>query len=338
VAILDRLFGGGWARTVERAARLEESGKDGDALILYEQALAGDRKGVDADEVRRVEARAVELRDRIAEARIVEGRRLLEEGSPEAAEEAFRTAQQVAGSEAREAEAQACLDAMEAELARALASDAREPTEDEVFQALSGAWEEEQWDEYERYEGFREAYLAYHQGRPGEAIPVYERLLDAAGEDAVFILYELGRARAAAATQAGDPAGLGRDAVDALEMFIERVPAGVAPKLVAAAWNEVAQVHLENGDGEGAEDALMRAQEAVPGEPVAYLNLGRFLKGAGRAAEAVEALEQGVEVMDGLAPDFRLLAELGTGLRDVGRKAEAIESLEAVVQGIARHV
>lgn len=338
--IFGKLFGGGWEKTIGRARELEEAGEDGDALVLYERALARDRKGVDADAIRDAEARAMAIRDRIADARIAEGRRYLEQGSAESAEEAFRTALQVAGTERKEAEARACLDAMEADLVRTMAGEAREPTQEETFQALSGAWEEEQWDEYEEYgDAFREAYLAFHTGRPDEAVAVYEKLLDEAGQDAVFLLFELGRARAASAVRADgeDADKLRREAIDALESFNERLPGGVAEALCAAAWNELAQVHIELGDAESAEDALMRAQEAVPGEPIAYLNLGRFLKQAGRVDEAVEALEQGAEVMDKLRPDFRLVAELGLAYREVARLDEAAETLQMVVDGIFQH-
>lgn len=338
MALFSKLFGGGWDKTVERARRLEREGEDGDALILYEQALAGERRGVETERVREVEARAVAIRDRIADARIADGRTLLEQGNPEAAEEAFRTALQVAGTETKESEAQACLDGMEAEVARHMAARAREPTEDEVFQALSGAWEEEQWDEYEEHgEAFRDAYLEFHRGRPERAVPVYERLLDGAGLDAVFLLFELGRARAAAATKVeGEEAEvLRKDAIDALATFLERIPDGVASAVCAAAWNELAQVHLERDDAESAEDALMRAQEAVPEQPVAYLNLGLFLRREGRDEEAVDALQQGSEVMDKLRPDFRLMAELGLCLRSVGRVDEAVETLQAVVSGMS---
>lgn len=338
--ILGKLFGGGWDRTVERARKLEQDGEWGDALILYERALANERRDVPLPRVREVEERAVKIRDRIADLRIEEGKVYLEQGNVENAEEAFQIALQAAGTEQKEKEAQACVDSMEAELARLMAVEAREPTEEEVFQALSGAWEEEQWDEYEQYgEPFRAAYLAFHGARPEEAVTVYERLLDEAGQDAVFLLYELGRARAACAVgkQGQEAEGLKRGAIDALSTFNERVPGGVAEGVCAAAWNEAAQVHLERGDQESAEDALMRAQEAVPGEPVAYLNLGRFLKQAGRDEEAVEAMEQGAEVMDKLKPDLRLQAELGLGYRAVGRVDEAVQTLGEVVRVMAHH-
>jgi len=337
--IFGKLFGGGWEKTIARARELEEAGEDGDALILYERALASERKGVQVDAIRDAEARAMAIRDRIADARIADGKLFLEQGSAESAEEAFRTALQVAGTGEKEAEAQACLDAMEAELVRMLADEAREPTQEEIFQALSGAWEEEQWDEYEEYgDAFREAYLAFHTGRPEEAVGILERLLDEAGQDAVFLLFELGRARAASAVRAGaeQAAKLRREAIDALESFNERIPGGVAEGVCAAAWNELAQIHIEMEDLESAEDALMRAQEAVPGEPIAYLNLGRFLKQAGRVDEAVEALEQGVEVMDKLRPDFRLLAELGLAYREIERVDDAVETLRMVVDGMVQ--
>ncbi|MBW2260406.1 MAG: hypothetical protein JRG91_00415 [Deltaproteobacteria bacterium] len=337
--IFGKLFGSGWGKTVERALELEEAGEDGDALILYERALAGERTGVEAGAIRDAEARAVAIRDRIADARIADGKLFLEQDSAESAEEAFRIALQVAGTESKEAEAQACLDAMEGELARMMTGEAREPTQEETFQALSGAWTEDQWDEHEEYgDAFKEAYLAFHTGRPAEAVVIYENLLDEAGQDAVFLLFELGRARAASAVRTGGERAekLRREAIDALESFNERIPDGVAEGLCAAAWNELAQIHLEVKDEESAEDALMRAQEAVPGESIAYLNLGRFLKQAGRADEAVEALEQGAEVMDKLRPDFRLVAELGLTYRDVGRVDEAMETLQMVVDGMVQ--
>jgi tetratricopeptide (TPR) repeat protein len=169
-------------------------------------------------------------------------------------------------------------------------------------------------------------------------VDIYEKLLDEAGQDAVFLLFELGRARAASAVRAaGEQAEtLRREAVDALESFNERIPGGVAEGLCAAAWNELAQIHIEMKDDESAEDALMRAQEAVPGQPIAYLNLGLFLKQAGRVDEAVEALEQGAEVMDKLRPDFRLLAELGLSYREVERVDEAMETLQMVVEGMVQ--
>jgi len=338
--ILDKIFGGGWDRIVERARRLEQDGNEGEALVEYERALASHRQGVEAAAVREVEARATAIRDGIAERHAADGRRWLEEGDLEQAEESFKAALQAAGTEAKEAEIRALMGSIEAEVARRLAGEDREPGEEEIYQALSGGWEEEQYDEYDGLGvPFRRAFLDYHAGRPDQAVPVYEKLLDESGEDAVFLLFELGRARAAMAVRAGgeEAERIRRLAVDALDLFLERLPEGVATAVRAGAWNELAQIHLERKDPEAAEDALMRAQEAVPGEPAAYLNLGRFLRSVGRDGDAVEALEEGAEVMDKLRPDFRLLGELGVAYAAVGRTDEAMRTLESIV-GTMRHI
>jgi len=344
VSLLSKLFGGGWDRTVERAERLERDGESGDALVLYEKALADERDGAPATKVREIEKRATLIRDRLAEESLEEGDERRDGDDLEGAVQSYREALEIAGSEEKEREARERLDGLEAEIARDQIEAVREPTQDETFEALSGSWYEEQWDEYEEHgEEFRTAFLAYHEGRPERAVAIYEKLLEEAGGDAVYLLYELGRARALVATQRregdadpGDIEAMGDRAVDAFERFLARLDEDVTPALRAAAWNELAQIHLERSDPESAEDALMRAQEAVPGETAAYLNLGLFLSRMDRRKEAVEALEQGLEVMDKLRPEIRLIAELGRAYMATGRDAEAAETLQSALETLVQ--
>ncbi len=342
MGLLSRLLGQAFDRIVERAEKLEREGEPGDALLEYERALASDREGVSQERIREIESRAVELRDRIAGEHLRAGDVSRDEGDIEAAAEEYRTALQVAGSGDVEKKVQAKLDELDAGIARELATDSREPTQDEIFLALSGSWDEDQYDEYTSLgDAFRDAFLAYHSGRPLDAVAAYEKLLSDAGEDALFLLYELGRAHAAGATQLVESKAGNEEieahrteAVDALERFLRLLPGGMTPSIRAAAWNELAQIHLERASPEDAEDALMNAQEAVPEVPLAYLNLGRFLMQQDRPLEAVDALEQGVEIMDKLRPDFRLLSDLGLAYRAAGREDEAVSMLESVVEGM----
>ena len=344
MSLLSKIFGGGdWRETAEAARKLEDDGDPGDALLAYEKLLSDHRGDMPPAEAASMEARAVTLRDRIADGHLAEAGRLLGEGDVEAAREELKTALDVAGTPAKEQEVQARLDALEAGIARALVEDDGSPSEEETFQALSGGWDEDQFDEYEALgPEFRKAYLDFNAGRISEAAVAYAGLVEKSGDDALFVLFELGRARAACgALLAADGAEAGKveaerkEAVDALSRFLERLPDDMTPPLRAAAWNELAQIHLERKDHEAAEDALMRAQEAVPGEPAAYLNLGRFLMVEGRKDEAVDALEQGVEVMDKLRPDWRLLGELGLAYRAAGKPEEAIGTLRSVVETLA---
>lgn len=344
MGFLTKLLGGSWESLIERARSLESQGDLGDALIEYEKALATKRQGVEEGVVREVEARAVALRDRIATLHIEQADALRDDGSVESAAEEYRTALQVAGTQQMEQRAQERLDGLEAALVRGLMEESREPTEQETFQALSGGWDEEQFDEYELYgQPFRKAFLLYHRGRPEEAVVLYADLLEKAGEDAVFLLYEMGRAHAAAAAAAAQDLAdeqkvrtHQQEAVDCLERFLERLPGTWASPLRAAAWNELAQIHLERESAEDAEDALMNAQEAVPEEPLAYMNLGRFLMGEKRYEDAVSALEEGVEVMDKLRPNFRLLADLGLAYRQNRQDDEAISTLRSAVDGMVQ--
>jgi tetratricopeptide (TPR) repeat protein len=75
--------------------------------------------------------------------------------------------------------------------------------------------------------------------------------------------------------------------------------------------------------------------EAMPTDPRPYLWMGNFLRQEGHAAQAVEVLQAGIEVMSNTHPDWRLIQEVGLAHADAGDEPAAIRNLEQVVEILA---
>ena len=342
MSFLKKLLGKDMDALLREAREKEKGGDIGGALLDYERALEQmEESGERPHEIDRLRGRIAGLRDGLADRYVDEAAAQAADGDLDGALASLRLALEVSGSEEKRSEIDVKVeDAQRRSAEDQISAPAKEMTEDEVYQALSGTWTERQLDEFDEYgETFRQAFLAFHAGRFDEAIAAYEALLEEAGDDALYLRFEYARALQLKAhvliEKDGDEgieqaAKLREEALGVIKAFRKMLPKQRTPEVRAQAWSLTAQIYMDMDDMESAEDALVQAQEIVPNEPAVYLNLGRFLARQDRADDAIAALEQGEELMDKTHPVVELLLLLALALRKAGRPKEAITRLEAI--------
>jgi tetratricopeptide (TPR) repeat protein len=330
-------------------------GDFGSAKLVYQRLLERLEDGQDG--------RKAEVRDRIdacqtrlVEAQLDDVRQLVDRGDYEAAVELARAAIEMADGLPIKTEVKARADALTEELTRLSQTEAKPPTEEELFLSLSGSWCDDQADElYEYGDEFRKAFLDLHQGRADEARTVFRRIAEA-HPDAPYIRLELARSLVMTRRREGAAPAEGREAEgeapadearkaeataalaeakDLYLAYLDDEPEDASDELFAAVQSELAQLLFELGDGEGAEKALIEAADATYEQTFGHLNLGRFYRLNGRHEDAIRRLEIAVEKMGTVTPDLRVLRELGYAHRDAGHRDEAIDCLQGVVDNQA---
>jgi tetratricopeptide (TPR) repeat protein len=284
-----------------------------------------DRRDVPANVRAEAERRIAACFDALAEQRIAEAERLLQAGQLDLARTELASAAEIARNDAIRKRAARMLDAAERNDARKAASPAVELDDDERWAMLAGTWSEAQLEEYDGYgEGFRTAILAMDAGDPGLALPTLEARFVEHESDGIYLLLELARAR----SRTGDEAG----GVQALELFLTRVPDEDRSDARVQAYVFLAQLADRDGDDEKAIAQLQRAIDAMPDDPRPLLNMGVFLRLKGEAEPAVDLIEAALGLLDEDQPNWPVHLELALAKRDAGRKAEAVETLERIVR------
>lgn len=320
MGLLGKLFGG---RSVEdrlaRAQALMDAGDFGGAKIELEKAI--DR--AEGDLERTIRERIDECCDAIATERLEEAKRLLKQGDADLATQELESALEVArGAEARAA-IQEIIDGLEAEDAVERAAGGDEVTDEERWVLISGSWEQPQAEEYETYgEDFERALLALHDGRPEEARPLLERVLEDA-EAPRYLWLEVGRARLLTDDREG-----GRDA---LVEFVESLAEDEVGEPLLAAYIELARIAHEDEEFEEAMAFYERAVEEFDEDYRPYFAMGIFLRDTGHLEEAIGVLEAGASLMDDIRPDWMLMQELAYAYAEAGRIDDAIAQLEGVI-------
>jgi tetratricopeptide (TPR) repeat protein len=339
MSLLKKILGSDPEERIEEAREKEKSGDLGGAIMDYERVLE-DLDEKDGDRRAEIEKRILEIRDALVDRFLAEAQEALAERDLEKALDIFTYAQDAGGSEGKRDQVQKRMEAVQLMIADAeLADPERSLTGEEVFQALSGGWTQQQLDEFDGYgDRFKEAFLAYHAGRFDDALEGYGKLLKEAGEDALYLRLEYARAlylkaRHAAGDeeQKSETEAMYDQAVERVHEFRRLLPMKRNPEVRAGAWSLLAQIYIDKKDMESAEDALVQAQEIMPEEPVVYLNLGRFLFDRERLDDAMAALEQGEEIMDKLHPNIELLSLLGHVHRQAGDREAAILRFQTVI-------
>jgi tetratricopeptide (TPR) repeat protein len=339
MSLLKKILGSDPEERIEEAREKEETGDLGGAIMDYERVLE-DLDEKDAARREEIEKKIFALRDTLADRFLAEAQEALAERDLERALDILSYALDASGSDAKQDQVRKRMEAVQLMIADAeLADPERSLTGEETYQALSGGWTQQQLDEFDGYGGkFKDAFLAYHAGRFDEALEGYGKLLEKAGEDALYLRLEYARALyLKAQALAGDEErkkeaeALYEDAIERVHEFRSMLPMKRNPEVRAGAWSLLAQIFIDKKDQDSAEDALVQAQEIVPEEPVVYLNLGRFLFDQDRLDDALAALEQGEEIMDKLHPSVELLSLLGQVHRRAGNREEAIQRFQAVI-------
>jgi tetratricopeptide (TPR) repeat protein len=309
------------------ADALLESDDPWAARPLYERAMD---KAEDTELRAAAERGMHTCQDRMAMAQVEAGDRYAEDGDMELARQQFEGAMEIAVDAAIRDTAERRLEGLERrQVTEQVAATDAEPTDEDRLEVIASAWEPDQADEYEGYEGLGPALLALMDGRAEEAREALEALLEA-HDDARYLWFEVGRARIAA--------GATDEGVQALRRFIESLDEDEGGDARLATHMELARMLDEAGDVDAAVGEYQAAIEALGDDPRPYLWLGRFLREKGHPAEAAEVIQSAIEVMDTAHPDWRVLQELGLAQADAGQDDEAIETLEQVVRVLtARH-
>jgi tetratricopeptide (TPR) repeat protein len=299
----------------------------GVAKLAYESAhtaadaTAGQRAHADA--------RIMECRDLLAQARLDEAEQLAaggDEASLELARVEIRNALQIAASDSVLQRARGQAERLEHGQARQHAQElaAEEP---DVLATIAGTWEPEQAEEYDTYgQPLIDALVAVHEGRAQDALAALNALLTNA-KDPHYLCFEVGRAQLIT----GD--------VEAATAMLRKFLASIGPdeggetRLVA--HMELATLAKSRGDFDGAVHELENAIEALPEDPRPYVSLGVFLRTEGHAAEAIEVLEAAQSVIGEGRPEWRILQELGLAHAAIGNTARAVGLLEEVIQTFA---
>ncbi len=339
MSLLKKILGQDAATLLRNARNKEEKGDWVGALVDYEKALERlDEK--ETERRRQTEEKISSLGDRIAQKFIAEAQDLIQSGELERAVETLGVALERCGTEQMRQRVRHLIDSVSLKIAEEqVVPGTPAMSDDEIYQALSGSWSQAQIDEFDGYgEEFKKAYLQFHSGSVAVALEAYRRILERAGEDALYLRFEIARAlhflaQSRAEKNPNDETlpTLRSEAIAAIEEFLRILPKRKTPEVRAQAWNLLAQMHIDMKNFEDAEDALVQAQNLLPAEPAVYLNLGRFLFEQGRLDDAIYALEQGEKVMDKFHPNLDLLNLLGTAYRRAGKREGAMARLETII-------
>jgi tetratricopeptide (TPR) repeat protein len=342
MAFLKKLFGKDPAALREDGEAQFKAGEFGSAKLTF-QALVERLADGPAEQREAAQRRIADCQTELVRKQLAEVDRLKELGSFDAALELCRSTIEMADGLAIKAEVKAKADGLTEEFTRASQPESGAPSEEEVFLALSGHWSEEQAEELLSYGNeFRRAFLALHDGRAEEAREEFRKLSDE-HPDALHIGLELARAlvatrqrRPTTGTPSEDEAKAEakaalEEAAVLLRHYLEHEPDDASDELYATVQSELAQVVLELGDAQTAEECLIEAADATHEQTYGHLNLGRFYRMQKRYDESIKRLELAVEKMGTVTPDIRVYRELGFAHRDAGHRDEAIDCLKAVI-------
>lgn len=320
MGLLGKIFGG---KTIEqrreRARELMRDGDHGGAKIELERAL----EKASESEREAIQDEIDDCCDTLAEQRVEEAKRLIQQGDLELARAELEGALEVAVDDEVIAMAQAVVDSLERDDAVDAAEAVEKVSDEERWVLISGSWEDPQADEYEEYgEDFVTALLAVHDGRPEDALPLFESVL-ADAEAPRYLWLEVGRARLLCDDQDG-----GRDA---LVEFVDSLAEDEVGEALLAAYIELARIAHDDEEFEEAMAFYQRAVEEFENDHRPYLAMGIFLRDTEHLEEAIEVMEAGSSLMDDVRPDWRMLQELGHAYAMAERDAEAIQQLEGVI-------
>jgi tetratricopeptide (TPR) repeat protein len=319
VGLFKKLFASDPESLRKKADALFESADYGPAKLAYEKAI----EAAPEDERPALEQRVRDCLDRIARQRIDEAKAYLEQGMAELAESELAGALEVASDPSLVEEARRIADGLEAQDARAQATD-EALSDEERIALMMGQWEEAQAEEYESYgDALLEALLALHHERYDDARSTLEGLLDVA-ERPRFLWLEVGRARLVNEDLDGGRA--------ALESFLDALAEGEASEAQVSTNLMLARLADDAGRFEEAMHRFEAAVKAVPDDYRPYLAMGAFLRHKGHDEEALAVLQTALELSQSNAVDWRLLEELGLAHEAAGKPKEAIKFLEQVIE------
>lgn len=322
MSFLKKMFGGkSHDERMQDAERLFAEQRYGEAKLEFERALAA--KGQTVLSTERAALRVVECCNAIANARLVQAKKHIREGERELAEAELDGATEVAHDPAILLECQNLRDALVVRKATETVEATSEITDEDKLALIEGGWEEEQAEEYDRYdERLTKGLMCLLRGEFKEAHELLAALEQTAKQPA-YLWLEIARCRLMSEDKTGG--------IEALKTFLSRIGPDEGGNARLSAHLELARLHDEEGRHEEALAEYENAVESMPEDPRPYIVLGRYLRTRGVPTEAVEVMRAALPVMGELRPEWRVLEELGLALKDAGETAEAIERLESVI-------
>jgi len=318
MSLFKKLFTADPAALEKKADALFMAGDFGPAKLAYEKALDAHEDHAHAPLVEKVH----QCTDAIAEQRIEEAKKYLDDGAIELATYELEGALEVAADGAIRDEAQRLLDGLEAEDAREQAV-SHEMTDEERIALIAGQWQDEQADEYEGYgQPLFDALVAMQREQFENAREGLEAIAERAAEPR-YLWLELGRARLLTEDLAGGK--------EALERFLGALDTQEGGETKLGAHIALARLAEEAADFDEAMLHFEGAVEAMPEDYRPYLAMGAFLRDKGHGDEALEVLRTSLELSKSASADWRLLEELGRAYDAGGKTEEAKSFLEQVV-------
>ncbi len=329
MGFLASLFGSDPRKDLEKARGFLEGGRPDRAIELA-------RKAVGSDQAEVSEAAKMLIQD--ARGQLIDNALKMAAGSEESeywedavewldrALEQIDDPQRASEVEARKEALVERIEAAEEEAWQAQEPQEAEPDEPEIdledsFVALVDMMDDEIGRQYlAQDDEFRGAYLALYDGRPAEALPVFDHLVESRPTDPV-LRFERGRARLFSEDFAGARQDLEAAWQEWGDIFLDR--AGTLS--VASVWSEAL---LGLGEPEAILERLESAARPANGQPELSLPYAQALLMAQRFEEAETFLSAAVGRFPS-TPDFGLL--LASMLESRGRRQEAIHCLEISV-------
>jgi len=301
---------------LHQARDLMDSGRPGEAKILFERILTDLKDEKDPSKALEVRENIARCRDQLARQHLENAAAHVENGDVKSARIAIEDAIEVVHDESLRDEARSMMASLDAAEVSSMTDDAAELDDDELFNIIAGTWNDNQADEFEELgpEAIRAAILM-HEGKLDKAKKSFISLASANPDRACYILMEKGKLHLISDEN--------EEAVESFELFLDRLPEDADDEVWINGLTLLGQSRLKSGDTEGAEEALREAAGVDMENYLGFLNLGIFLRGVGQAEEAVLYLEKAESLMSSMSPDMRVIRELGMVKLDLGDRDAA---------------
>jgi hypothetical protein len=318
-----KLFGRETVAELEAKAQAEAAeGRFGIAKLDLERAIERSSR---EDETARLRILVSEMRDKLAEARLVDAQKFIDAGLDGDAIAEATGAVEVAATEELRDRARAMVLRLRTRTARTEDFVQRTMTRAELVAEIMAVWGDEQTEEYATYgESAIDASVALAVGEFAKAKALFEELF--AGASAPRWLHrDLARARwAAADLDAAD---------DAFVAFFEAITDEDHDRALFEARIDRARLFE---DRERLDDALAEAGDALEhaSHPRDYAVVARFLRDRKHPTEAREVLEAAL-TLPGSEADPVVQIELAFAESDEGRDGPALDRLDQVALALA---
>lgn len=326
MSLLKWITGGDFTSHLEEGERFMSAGNYGEARLAFQRALKKSSKEKESD-VANVREKMQSCARNLAMGRLEKAREFLEEGDFERAADMANDVLMIDAHSDVEKAVEQLLTEIDSRAATAEADEDVEMTDDELLAVIAGAWSTGMAAEFATYpEAFYRALMIAHEGDSTSALQLLDSM---AGEtnmnEAVYFYLEKARLQLISEDTDGAHASLLR--------FIEKAEEAGAETVeeLWVAYEMLSTIHTTREEYQAAEDALLKAYRAAPGNHVPLLHLGIFLRERGELARSKRTLENAMDIMGAIHPDMRVFRELGLTHLALEERKEAVGCFKAVL-------